>query len=72
MADIDEETVIEIASGPYPFAQTADQQLRCFIAKYYANSEIDGAIMVQNLDLIYHWVKDGTLPAKKAKPALVK
>lgn len=69
----DEEANIELVSFPYPFVDSDDQKLRCFIAKYYANAEIDGAILLENLDRIFTWVKEGKVPAKsRAKPTLVK
>lgn len=69
----DEEQSVEIAPFPYPFVEDDEQKLRCFIAKYFANAEIDAAIMVENLQHIYDWIKDGTLVSrKKQRPTLVK
>lgn len=62
---------VEFAAFPYPFVESDDQKLRCFIAKYYANAEIDAAIMVENLNHIFEWIKDGKLVVKKGKPKLV-
>lgn len=68
----DEDEPIELVAFPYPFVEDDDAKLRCFIAKYYANAEIDAAIMVENLNHIFNWIKTGTLVSKARKPALVK
>ena len=70
----DEDQPVELVAFPYPFVEDDEQKLRCFIAKYFANAEIDASIMVENLQHIYDWIKDGKLVEKRgrAKPQLVK
>ena len=69
----DDTPEVELVAFPFPFVDEDDQKLRCFIAKYYMNAEIDGTILVENMNHIFQWIKDGRVPAKsKAKPALVK
>lgn len=64
---------VDVVSFPFPFLEEDDQKLRCFIAKYYLNAEIDGLILIDNMEKIFTWIRDGEVPAKKrAAPKLVK
>lgn len=57
----------------FPFVEDDDQKLRCFIASHYLNAEIDGVILIDNMDKIFTWIKDGTKASTtKTKPKLVK
>ena len=67
-----EDPEVEVVTFPFPFVETDEQKLRCFIAKYYLNAEIDGAIIIENMERIYSWVMEGKVPAKRNRPALVK
>ncbi len=71
MAD-EEDTQVELVAFPYPFVDDDEQKLRCFIAKYFANAEIDASIMVENLQHIYDWIKEGKMVEKRSRPKLVK
>lgn len=73
MADApDEDMEVEINPLPYPFVEEDDQKLRCFIAEHYLNAEIDGTILIENMNSIFSWIKDGKAPARSKKPTLVK
>lgn len=63
---------IEFVELPYPFLETNNAKLRCFIAEHYLNAEIDGAILVGNMEAIYQWILKGKTVAKARKPQLVK
>jgi len=66
--------VVEMVELPFPFVEGDDQKLRCFIAEHYVNPEIDAAILIENMQHIYEWIKDGKLVARarKSGPSLVK
>jgi len=63
---------IEFVELPYPFLETNHAKLRCFIAEHFMNAEIDGAILVANMDAVYQWILKGTVSKARAKPQLVK
>jgi len=63
---------IEFVELPYPFLETNHAKLRCFIAEHFMNAEIDGNILVANMDAVYQWVLKGTVSKARAKPQLVK
>lgn len=69
-----EQDQVEFVSLPYPFVEEDDAKLRCFIAESYMNPEIDGAILIENMQHIFDWIKDGKLVVKpeRTKPKLVK
>jgi hypothetical protein len=45
----------------------SDLAMRLFIIKYYAHADIDGRIMCQNMDLLFHWAKTGTVPEQPSR-----
>ena len=66
-----EEMNCDVEPLPYPFVEDDDQKLRCFIAEHYLNAEIDGTILIENMNSIFAWIKDGKAPARsKTKPQL--
>lgn len=56
----------------YEWLLQNDAHLRCFILKHYAvgATEIDGKILVENMDKIFDWIKDGAVPRAKRKTNL--
>lgn len=66
------EVPVEFVELPYPFLETNNAKLRCFIAEHYLNAEIDGAILVANMEAIYQWILKGKTVAKARRPQLVK
>ena len=66
------EVPVEFVEFPYPFLETNHAKLRCFIAEHFMNAEIDGAILVANMDAVYQWILKGTVAKARAKPQLVK
>lgn len=68
----EEPEAVEFVELPYPFLETNNAKLRAFIAEHYLNPEIDGAILVGNMESIFQWVLKGTVAKARAKPQLVK
>jgi hypothetical protein len=66
------EVPVEFVELPYPFLETNNAKLRCFIAEHYINPEIDSAIQVEGMEHIYQWILKGKTVAKARKPQLVK
>ena len=54
----------------YPYVETDDQKLRCFIVETMASGEIDGPQMVKNLQSVFEWIKSTEKPEKPRKPKL--
>lgn len=52
----------------YEWLLSKDEHLRAFILKHYGSGahEIDGRILVSNMDAVFQWIKAGTLPALKS------
>ena len=73
--EITEDTELEVVPDrdEFYFCDTPDQKLRAFIASYMANAEIDGRILVENMEKVFVWVKDGTVPKaeKLRRPKVV-
>lgn len=72
MSEQDQDVAVEFVELPYPFLETNNAKLRCFIAEHYLNPEIDGAILIENMEHIYQWILKGKTVAKARKPQLVK
>jgi hypothetical protein len=45
-----------------------DEHRRVFVFDKMADSQIDGRILVENMNHVSLWLKDGVLPASKARP----
>lgn len=43
----------------YEFLDDDDQQLRAFVFETIGNADIDGAILIKNMDDIANWIKHG-------------
>lgn len=60
-----------LADDPYPFADSNDKSLKCFILDKLGDGEIDGRILVGNMDMIYRWIQAGEVPTpEKARKHL--
>ena len=66
------EAAVEFAELPYPFLETNNAKLRCFIAEHYLNPEYAGESQVEGMEKIYQWILKGTVAKTRAKPQLVK
>lgn len=53
----------------YDAILASDPALRAYIAKHYVTGayEIDGRILCENLDKIFNWIKNGTVPDKNGR-----
>lgn len=52
----------------YPFVATHEQGLRCFIFEMMADADIDGKILVENMNYVYEWINEGTVPVSASQP----
>jgi hypothetical protein len=41
----------------FPWAANSDEACRNFIFELMASAEIDGAVLVDNMDRVYHWLR---------------
>lgn len=48
------------------FKHTPESKLRQQIYRHYANAEIDGRILVENMELVFKWITNGEVPAKQS------
>jgi hypothetical protein len=42
-----------------------DEHRRAFVIEKMADSNIDGKTMVKNMDSVYRWLKDGSMPIER-------
>lgn len=54
----------------YPWAADGDELRRTFVFEIMGTPEIDGAILVENMDAVAQWLKTGTVPGVKSPPRL--
>lgn len=59
---------VEVDLDEFYFLADDDQKLRAFILSYMGNADIDGRILVANMEACFHWVKDGKVPTKATAP----
>lgn len=52
------------AESLYEFVETNDQRLRCFIVETMASADIDGRVLVENMDHAFKWIKEGVVPTQ--------
>ena len=65
MAEPDIEIYEEVeAAEELAFLHQDDQKLRAYVLSQMASADIDGRILVENMNLVTEWIKDGTMPAK--------
>ncbi len=50
-----------------PWSKDPDEHRRAFIIREMASADIDGAIMVSNMDAVYRWLRDCALPVVTKK-----
>ena len=63
MSDDDDDEALEL----YPWAASDDERRRAFVLEYVSASPDEGALALDNLEALYKWLKDGTMPAKPHK-----
>lgn len=47
--------------------QWSDEQLRRFIVGHMANAEIEGYVLVDNMETVFKWIKHGTVMRRPRK-----
>lgn len=57
------------ASDICTWSDDPDEKRRAFIINTYATSEIDGNILITNMELIFQWLKNATVP-KETRPQI--
>jgi hypothetical protein len=65
--DDDNETSLQIFDDDRrlcTWSDDPDEHRRAFIIDIMANAEIEGQILVANMDAVFKWLKDGTVPTK--------
>jgi hypothetical protein len=56
----------------YEFLEEGDQQLRAFIFETMANADIDGNIMITNMEATFQWIKSGPAQQQQQKRSPVR
>lgn len=54
----------------YPWAADGDELRRTFVFEIMGTPEIDGDILVKNMDAVAQWLKTGVVPGAKSPPRL--
>ncbi len=49
------------------FWAEGDEIRRAFVLDLMADSEVDGKILVQNMEMVFQWLKGGTTPLNPDK-----
>ena len=62
--------VVPEEEPPYPWTQDPEEMRRCFIFEHMASSEVDGKILVQNMEMVFRWIISGTIPSEKTASKL--
>ena len=55
---------IEVVEPEYPMGQDIDEQRRAFVIFHMADPDIDGRVLVSNMDQVYRWLKSGEMESK--------
>ena len=69
--DEDDERIANLnfnAGGETPictWSDEPDQKLKAFIVNLMANSDISGTILVENMERVFRWVRDGEVVTKE-------
>jgi hypothetical protein len=56
----------------YEFLDDDDQQLRAFIFETIGNADIDGAILIHNMQAVFDWIKNGPAQPQQHKRSTVR
>jgi hypothetical protein len=72
MVDVELVPEDDEAGKRYEFLEGADQQLRAFIFETMANADIDGSIMITNMEATFQWIKNGPAQPHPQKRSTVR
>jgi hypothetical protein len=62
------EDVLDDEKREFYWTDDQDEIRRYYILIHMANSDMDGKILVENMNLVYNWCVKGELPKKSEKP----
>ena len=65
--EIEAEIVKEEPDDRFPWAVDDEERCRTSIMEIMANADIDGKIMVWNMEVVYQWVRSHVVPAEAKK-----
>jgi hypothetical protein len=65
--EIEAEIVDDTPEDRFPWAVDDEERCRSFIAEVMANADIDGKVMVWNMELVYLWVRSHVVPPEAQK-----
>jgi len=57
----------EAALDPYPFVDTHEKGLRCYVLEKLADADIDDLMLIRKMDLVAKWIQTGELPKAERK-----
>lgn len=60
-----------LRAGVQRKSERDDRNLKIIILECMANSEIDGAVLIENMDAVFRWIKLGVKPGEKPKLKVV-
>lgn len=60
-AEVEAEIVPEVLPK-LPWASDDDEMRRAYIVQEMATPDVDGKILVQNMELVFRWMKNGIVP----------
>lgn len=58
---------VEVESDDYWFVDGPERALRCFIIEHMGSPEIEGKVLVANMQAAFEWIMDGTVPQPAPK-----
>ena len=73
MSEINEDSPVELVpekEETYPWAADDDERRRSFVFEFMANSDIDGKLLIGNMDGVLQWLQSGKLPSGNSRPIL--
>ena len=62
--DVEEQSEAE---RPYPWTANIEQAWRAFIIDAMANADIDGKVLVENMQTVYEWGVTGKMKGQKSR-----
>lgn len=62
-----DEPEIVVEPPQYFWTNDPDEQRRAFIIETMSDADIDGPVLVSNMEAVFQWLKNGTVSAPKAK-----
>ena len=73
MSEITEDSAVELVpekEEAYPWAADDDERRRCFVFEYMSSPDIDGKVLIGNMDGMLVWLKTGKIPSGNTRPTL--